>query len=272
MFKIVIEGSSLMRLKENLNSIYNEMCSPDVKVSNETQEVIPVVNTMTATQVEESFRPLGVKMAKANEVLLAPVIEFAEKLVEVAPIEPVVLEGGANEFLDADGLPWDKRINTATKTRVKAGTWKIKRGLEESVVAQVQAELKQSAHVAANPVAIPAAPIDLNTPVTTQAIQQPNAAVVTAETTMIPNTPAVLQEAAAIIPLQMNTNGHSFATFKNGFAMILSNLISEKTLTQEYVEQLKTYFKVDEIWNVNEVQMQEMFETFSAQGWITKVA
>lgn len=45
--------------------------------------------------------------------------------------------------LDADGLPWDHRIHASTKTKVKDGTWKKKRGVDADTVASVTAELKQ---------------------------------------------------------------------------------------------------------------------------------
>ena len=53
--------------------------------------------------------------------------------------------------------------------------------------------------------------------------------------------------------------------------MILGSLISEGKLTPEYVNTLKEYFKVAEIWNVSEDQKKEMFESFAGFGFIQKV-
>lgn len=69
----------------------------------------------------------------------------------------------ANVELDSDGLPWDARIHAETKSKVKAGTWKRKRGVDDAVVAEVEAQLRAvlgvptpnvpAATVAASPVA-----------------------------------------------------------------------------------------------------------------------
>ena len=44
--------------------------------------------------------------------------------------------------LDTAGLPWDVRIHASTKTKVKDGTWKSKRGLDETTKQSVIAELR----------------------------------------------------------------------------------------------------------------------------------
>lgn len=47
--------------------------------------------------------------------------------------------------LDEEGLPWDERIHTAAKTKLKrGGTWKLKRGIDKVYVAQVKTELRQA--------------------------------------------------------------------------------------------------------------------------------
>lgn len=46
--------------------------------------------------------------------------------------------------LDVRGFPWDSRIHATTKTKLKNGEWKKLRGVEEVLVRQVEAELKQS--------------------------------------------------------------------------------------------------------------------------------
>lgn len=49
------------------------------------------------------------------------------------------------EGLDSAGLPWDKRIHSGAKTKIKkTGTWKPLRGVDSALVAQVEAELRQN--------------------------------------------------------------------------------------------------------------------------------
>jgi hypothetical protein len=54
--------------------------------------------------------------------------------------------------LDVDGLPWDTRIHASTKGKNQDGRWKAKRGVEPTLVAQVQAELRAVMGAPAAPV------------------------------------------------------------------------------------------------------------------------
>lgn len=46
--------------------------------------------------------------------------------------------------LDAEGLPWDERINAGTKTKTEKGVWKAKKGINDpALVARVKAESAQ---------------------------------------------------------------------------------------------------------------------------------
>ena len=48
-----------------------------------------------------------------------------------------------NVELDAEGLPWDERIHTDKKTKLKRElTWKLKRGIDKEYVEQIKAELR----------------------------------------------------------------------------------------------------------------------------------
>jgi len=72
------------------------------------------------------------------------------ELREVAPVDMEgvvkVLTGEAPELeapeFDADGLPWDERIHASTKTTTQDGRWKKKRGVDQSLVEEVEAELR----------------------------------------------------------------------------------------------------------------------------------
>lgn len=44
--------------------------------------------------------------------------------------------------LDSAGLPWDERIHSSSKNTVADGTWRRKRGVDEALVASVEAELR----------------------------------------------------------------------------------------------------------------------------------
>lgn len=44
--------------------------------------------------------------------------------------------------LDSEGLPWDARIHSSSKEKIKDGTWKIKRGTDKLLIDDVKAELR----------------------------------------------------------------------------------------------------------------------------------
>jgi len=69
---------------------------------------------------------------------LEPAVAFAP-----APIIPVTPGASAVE-LDADGLPWDGRINSAGRAIVADGRWKKKRGIDPDYITQVQNELRRA--------------------------------------------------------------------------------------------------------------------------------
>lgn len=148
----------------------------------------------------------------------------------VAPIPPVPTppsgtddeededeSGGESDGtgVDADGLPWDERIHTSTKTKTAKGTWTKRRGGPKGAeLAQIEAELRGStAHghpnsvevshvdpapsVAPAPTEQPAAPpqpIPAPVPPTPQPIPAPTPAVEQ------PATPAMPAAAASATP------------------------------------------------------------------------
>lgn len=56
-----------------------------------------------------------------------------------SPVAPVDV---TNEDVDGDGLPWDGRIHSSGKSKMKNGTWKRKRGASPELVATVESELR----------------------------------------------------------------------------------------------------------------------------------
>lgn len=72
-----------------------------------------------------------------------------------APAAPPSPAGAA--VLDAHGLPWDARIHAKTKTMNADGTWRRFRGVQDALVAEVEAQLRASM-AATVPPPPPAAP------------------------------------------------------------------------------------------------------------------
>jgi hypothetical protein len=50
-----------------------------------------------------------------------------------------------NPERDKNGMPWDGRIHASSKAKVADGSWRMKRGVDERLVAQVTGELQAAA-------------------------------------------------------------------------------------------------------------------------------
>jgi len=221
MYQVTIKGRTLTELKKAVSDINEEL-----------QSGVLVGHLMEKDLAEEE-----------EEVL--PIEEAIEQAC-VAPAQAVAPVLNVNE-LDSEGLPWDARIHASSKAKVKDGTWRLKRGVDDVTAYQIKLELhalmKKSGTVVA-----PAAPVQAVAPA------------------------APVQAVAPAIPATLPTinAGHTFETFKVNFPMILGTLISEGKVNQEYVEQLKKYFGVAEIWNINDEQKLQLFENFANFGFIQK--
>lgn len=156
--------------------------------------------------------------------------------------------------VDSYGIPWDSRIHTVKKTQCKDGSWKLAKGVDKDLVTAVKAELRArvgaQAPVAAAPAPIAPAP-QMQAPVQTPAAQ-----------------PALPSAAPALPQMQ---SGHTLESFKNQFAMIIANLITQGKLTQDYVNTLKAHFGVAEIWQASDDQKAACFNEFVNCGLVQKV-
>lgn len=82
-------------------------------------------------------------------------LPIGEPIDTTEPVEPVTPEAeparvapqptDRNADVDANGIPWDKRIHARTKVIKADGTWRQKRGVDPALVEQVTAELKGGA-------------------------------------------------------------------------------------------------------------------------------
>lgn len=252
MFKILIAGKTMKELKENIREFLNELNDE---------------NTFDDGQGLPEFN-VPVPMTPAQE----------ERAAVVAPIPPTPagVKDDLLEFgVDSRNLPWDARIHAVTQGKNKDGTWRNRRGVEQTVIDQVEAELRAKMgglpqEVAAPvppPVPVPAAPIAPPPP----APVAPPVAPVAPVLSVVP--PVALPPVApppmpAPAPLPA---AHTFDTFKANMPAVLVDLVNKGKLTQDYIGQLKAHFKVDEIWKVNEEQMLAMFENFVNCGLVQKV-
>lgn len=78
-------------------------------------------------------------------------IEEVEQLADLPPPPPtngpaatIHALASAGVELDSAGYPWDHRIHSSTKSKIKDGTWKLARGVDQTVVDQVRGEFRQN--------------------------------------------------------------------------------------------------------------------------------
>lgn len=210
------------------------------------------------------------------------------------PATPSVLERATSiTGLDSNNISWDVRIHSTSKTKTKKGAWKNRRNLDPVILAQVEAELKD---YAAGPE--PVIPVDPPPIAATALAAPPTVAVapvpappdlgLVGDATPIPTPPpiavttpavtqTVTQPAAPVQPSHVPGDikpAHSLETFKASAVTVIAALIQQGRITPEYVEQLKTYFKVAELFEIfkNDDQVSELFENFCNAKLINKVA
>lgn len=120
-------------------------------------EALPIA--LEATQAVTLPPPIP-----AAPVTPAPMPEVAA----VAPTDsaPAPAPAPAVE-LDKDGLPWDARIHSESRSKVVAGTWKYKRGVDPRLVEEVEAELRAVMGVSAPEPSAPPVAAPASTPGTT---------------------------------------------------------------------------------------------------------
>lgn len=123
---------------------------------------------------------------------------------------------------DKSGLPWDERIHAGSKTTNANGSWKKRKGVQESLVKTVEAELRAAYPVASSAPPLTTAAADTTPPPTT-AFQQAVAP------TLAPP-PPVAVVATAPAPADANT----FV----GLMQKVTALLTANTLSREQVMEI----------------------------------
>jgi len=85
----------------------------------------------------------GTPVLEDEELTVAQEV-FGAPAVTEEPEVPTVLE----TELDSAGNPWDSRIHTVKRTKNQNGTWKLRRGVDKNLVAQIAAERAGGQHLA----------------------------------------------------------------------------------------------------------------------------
>lgn len=243
MFKLSINANSAEELKSNLKAMYLSIFKEEMIVDTDHSQVY--------SYMEKSDGNTEYKNSE-NEVV------DANDLYDHGQNIPSVIN---ESQLDSDNLPWDARIHSSSKQKTSEGKWRIRKGIKDpTLIERVKQEIRVSARPTQN-----LNLHDLNN------ITLPNNNIVAAPVNVAPivEAPKVVEAPKPAMP-QFN-KGHTLDSFKTNFALIVGNLITEEKIDQNYINQLKQYFQVQEIWQANDTQKEEMFNSFVGYGLIQKV-
>lgn len=256
MYKIVIGGKTVEELKKNLaalNAGLNAVTEISVTTDEEEDEE-------EFREAPANYEPVIGPAAPAPGASLPEIPTRVTRPAELA----VAAEPQKVPAFDSRGLPWDARVHSASKALKGDGSWRVRRGIDDDTLRAVEATLPR------NGVAAPVqAPIPAPIPAPVQAPQQ---VIPVQHVQTVAAIPQVHEQKYESIPIPtMHKPAHDLASFRAQLIPTLSKLVDQGKLTQEYLNQLKAYFKVDEIWNLNDAQLAEMLEQFSQAGLVTKV-
>lgn len=261
MFKIMVAGRTLEELRKNVHLFLNEI---DGKQNiREDDGQLPLTALGAPDGMINAYRPEEIHVAPSAipEQLSAP--------IPVPPAPVVMPTSSVNSTLDSRGVPWDERVHSSSKATNKDGSWRTRRGIEPAQLAKIEAELlagrpavstasSQTTHQ--DPAPFVAPPVPQVVPPTPEIVAQPT-----------PPPPQATQLPPMPPPKLVSVSGHTLETFRAQLVPTLAGLVNQGKLTNEYIQSLKSYFKVEQIWEVNEQQLAEMYKQFCDAGLIAQV-
>lgn len=273
--RLVISGASVAELKENLIETLAELSSEETMTTTTRQSSEALIK-----EVLERI-PANIDMSQVTQPVVEPAASIPSDFIVAPPMPSAATQLGEELHAtvpnalgtDSMGLPWDERIHSASFVKTKSGAWRTRRNIEPSVIKQVEyeliAKLKGQQPQFTPPVpALPAEPVpqpvlNLVPPVMASPQSQPP---------VYTPPPLAPQPVAPPIPAPVAvTSAHTFQTFKAQLVPTLYALVEQGKLTVDYLTALKKHFKVTELWEANDAQINEMFEGFCTAGLLTKV-
>lgn len=137
-----------------------EVTNPAEHQPSELRAVATFLNNLAADREAgridhvPAYRSTGSVSVATHEVPAAAPLASAPQVTSDAPgaSGPEETEPGADASaacdtsqLDSEGVAWDERIHSETKSQNKDGTWRLRRGVDKTLVEQVIAEQRAAA-------------------------------------------------------------------------------------------------------------------------------
>lgn len=255
LFKIVIAGRTPQELKANVRE-YLGLDKEPVATEPEEQEDF-------LTQAAERGSTLR-QPSLTSQPSPSPAAPFPSQAAHNASGSETISPSHTGDGVDSKGLPWDERIHAATGAKNKDGSWKRRRGVEDRDVYAVEQELIAKIKSGAVPTAsvgLPAVP----------GSHAPTPVAPAVQLAVVPPIPAAPSKPTPPPPPAELPHAHSLETFKKTLIPLLAKLTRDGKITAEWVQTLKKHLDVDEIYNLNDEQMQWLFEYFVEYKLIERV-
>lgn len=289
MYKYEISADSPQELREKMLEFAEEIMDSKPPTKSSYVDSIAPVKTVEFPTMQSAPEPIQPSMPSGFPIPapVAVVPTFAQHTPTntVAPTFGQAHASHAPELVgerDTTGMIWDARIHSSSKGVNKDGSWRYRRNIEDSYIRQIEAEIRgqgPAATVHVPPAPTPTVAVPTFSPDTTmrqdsagQNIYPPlNAVVPTLATPSHQHAPVNSYENVQV-PKGIRP-AHSLVTFKNNLSIIIADLINEGKITPQFIQDMKAYFKVQEIWNIlaSEVMCIELYNTFVKYEFITRV-
>lgn len=107
---------------------------------------LPAPSMQPAAPFTAAAAPVPTAPVESTDGAPAPTTAFAQpaatSLPSAAPAAPPTAPPAASGERDSKGMPWDGRIHASSKAKVADGSWRYKRGVDDKVIAPIEAEIR----------------------------------------------------------------------------------------------------------------------------------
>jgi len=203
------------------------------------------ININVEKVAQDQEEDIGLDSEPFEEEEILPMKQSAPPMKQSAP--------GEAPATDSKGNHWDERIHSSTKAITGKGEWRTRRNIDPSYVSHITNQTKTPQAIAnvvvPLPPAIPAMPI-----------AQPVVVEKVYENIIMPSG-------------DVKKQAHDVHSFRETLTESIAKMIKNKQITKEYLNELKKFLEIDEIWEVKDDQtkLQTLFDTLAQYGIITKV-
>lgn len=172
---VSIEAYSLQKLTGIISLLNAEPAQQVIKFDDRPDvgsvPAAPVVDMQQAA-ASLAFSKTPDQLVAANAAVTAPpVVPPLPAALVTPPAAP------AQGDVDSEGVRWDPRIHSSTRTTVASGAWRIRKGADSALIEQVKAEQRALNALPVAPV-VPVAPVAPVTPPPPPAFITPEAAAI----------------------------------------------------------------------------------------------